>query len=201
MPRKEIIHLRVDVSKSIEDINYQVHEIVDKILIKIKQLKDENLFTPWDIDLEFNPETYIKRGYIDVSDNVAFKTIKDACNCFGHNYDGYQKAGAPHPDKDIMLWFPKLFPNDRWINNISPDEEIITERNIDPEIAIEHINGYINKSNGMQHKRIVFAKVRGNLGDTLYRFRGLYELSIKDSGLPIGLVWQRKKTSVKTYQR
>ena len=172
---------------------------MEKILSKIKQLKDENLFIPWDIDLEFNPETYIKRGYIDISDNVAFKTIKDACNCFGHNYSGYQQAGASHPDSDIMLWFPKLFPNDKWINDISPDEETITERNADDEIAREHIDGYILHTNGMQHKRIVFAKVHGNLGDTLYRFRGLYELSLKDSRLPIGLVWKRKLTKVKTF--
>lgn len=191
--------LRVDVSKSIEDINSQIHEIVEKIRSKIKQLKDENLFTPWDIDLEFNPETYIKRGYIDISDNVAFKTIKDACNCFGHNYAGWMQGGAPHPDSNILLWFPKLFPNGEWLNNISPDEETITERNEDDAKAREHLDGYINKTNGKQHKRIVFANVKGNLGDRLYRFRGLYELSVKDSGLPIGLVWQRKLTRVKTY--
>jgi very-short-patch-repair endonuclease len=190
---------RINVSTSIEDINSQINEVVEKINNKIKHLKDENLFTAWDIDLEFNPETYIKCGYIDVSDNVAFKTIKDACNCFGHNYSGYQQAGASHPDPDIMLWFPKLFPNDTWINQISPDEETITERNVDDEIARNHIDGYINQTNGMRHKRIVFAKVRGNLGDTLYRFRGLYELSLKDSGLPIGLVWKRRQTRVKTY--
>jgi len=192
--------LRVDVSKSIEDINAQIHKIVDKISSKIKQLTDENLFTAWNIDLEFNPETYIKRGYIDISDNVAFKTTKDVCNCFGHNYAGWMKGAAPHPyDSDIKLWFPKLFPNGEWRNNISPDEETITERNEDDVKAKEHLNGFINQTNGEQLKRIVFANVKGSLGDRLYRFRGLYELSIKDSELPIGLVWQRKLTRVKTY--
>jgi very-short-patch-repair endonuclease len=191
--------LRVDVSKSIEDINFQIDVIVDEITNKIKQLTDENSFVPWNIDLEFNTETYIKRGYIDTSDNVAFKTIKDACNCFGHNYSGWMKGGAPHPDSDTWLWFPKLFPNGEWRNSISFDEEIITERNEDDEKAKEHIDGYIKQTNGMQHKRIVFANVKGNLGDKLYRFRGLYELSIKDSGFPIGLIWQRKLTRVNTY--
>jgi len=191
--------LRIDVSKSIEDINSQINTIVERVQNKIKQLKNENSFIPWDIDLEFNPETYIKRGYIDISDNVAFKTIKDACNCFGHNYSGYMKAGAPHPDPDIVLWFPKLFPNGEWDNKISLDEETIIERNEDDKKARKHIDGYVNKTNGNQHKRIAFAKVQGNLGDTLYRFKGLYELNIEASKPEIGLVWQRKLTRVRTY--
>jgi very-short-patch-repair endonuclease len=203
--------LRVDISNSIEDINSQIDEIVEIIRNKKKQLKDKNSFIPWNIDLEFNPETYIKRGYIDVLDNVAFKTIKDACNCFGHNYSGWMKGGAPHPDFDTVLWFPKLLPDEKlfpnrrllqngeWLNEISPDEETITERNMDDEKARNHILGYINKTNGNQHKRITFAKVQGNLGDTLYRFRGLYELNIKASKPETSLVWQRKSTRVKTY--
>ena len=59
--------------------------------------------------------------------------------------------------------------------------------------------GYIEKRNGKKHKRIVFAKVKGSLGDILYRFRGLYELSLEDSGAEVGLVWKRKSTRVKTY--
>jgi very-short-patch-repair endonuclease len=191
--------LRVDASKSIEDINAQIDEIVHKIQTTIKHLISQKLFNPWDLDSEFNPDTYIKRGYIDVFDNVAFKTIKDACNCFGHNYAGWMQGGAPHPDPDILLWFPKLFPNGEWRNSISDDEKIITERNEDDTKAQEHMLSHKEKRKNEQHKRIVFAKVRGNLGDRLYRFRGLYELSIEDSELPKGLVWKRTATRVQTY--
>lgn len=78
-----------------------------------------------------------------------------------------------------MLWFPKLFPNGEWINKISDDEEIITERNEDDEKEKVHLTSIIQKNNNEKHKRIVFAKVKGNLGDILYRFRGQYELNIE----------------------
>jgi len=193
--------LRVDVTKKFEEINDQI----DKIIEKIKSLKLEKAdsFIPWNIDSEFSHKTYIDLGYIDVSDNVAFKTIKDACNCFGHNYLGYQRAGASHPDPDIMLWFPKLFPNGEWDNQISDDENTITERNEDNEKAKEHVLSHLNDKDKEKHKRkrIVFAKVKGNLGNTLYRFRGLYELDTHNSNEKTGLIWKRILTRVDTYSQ
>lgn len=160
--------LRIDVKKSFDDINSQIDAAVNKI----KNMRQESSFIPWDIDSEFDSTTYIKRGYIDIKDNVAFKTIKDACNCFGHKYTGYQRAGAAHPDHNIILWFPKLFSNGEWDNQISSDEEVITERNEDDKKAKQHVSSHVNNKEKHKHQRIVFAKVRGNLGDVLYRFRG-----------------------------
>jgi len=193
--------LRVDMSKPFEDINKKIDDIIKILQTKIKKLKKNNLFIEWDIESEFHPQTYINRGYIDIKDNVAFKTIKDACNCFGHNYTGYQKAGASHPDKDILLWFPKLFPNGEWINKISDDEKIITERNKDDKKAKIHLTSIIEKKKNEKHKRIVFAKVKGNLGDTLYRFRGQYELNIEKSNFENTLVWERTNTRVETFKQ
>jgi very-short-patch-repair endonuclease len=189
--------LRIDVTKSFDDINTQIDTAVNKI----KSMRQESSFIPWDIDAEFDSATYIKRGYIDIKDNVAFKTIKDACNCFGHNYTGYQRAGAAHPDHNIMLWFPKLFPNGEWDNQISSDEEVITERNEDDKKAKQHVSSHVNNKEKHKHQRIVFAKVRGNLGDVLYRFRGQYQLDVKDSNEKTGLIWRRIKTRVKTYEQ
>lgn len=186
--------LRVDATVSIDEINKKIIEIVKKI----KKLKINNhLFIPWDIEKEFNPETYIKLGYIRVSDNVAFKTIKDACNCFGHDYKGYQKAGASYlKDENTILWFPKLFPNGEWNNRISDNEETIFERRVDEKKAQEHILTHLKQS---KNKRIVFAKVKGNLGDILYRFRGLYQLDTKETNFKDGLVWKRIKEEIETF--
>ena len=186
---------RIDVTRSFEDINIQIDDAVKKI----KEMRNDSSFIPWDIDSEFDSTTYIKRGYIDIKDNVAFKTIKDACNCFGHNYTGYQRAGATHPDPNIMLWFPKLFPNGEWDNQISSDEEVIIERNKDDKKAKQHVSSHINNKEKHKHQRIVFAKVRGNLGDILYRFRGQYKLDVENSNEEKGLIWRRIKTRVKTY--
>lgn len=189
--------LRIDVTKSFDDINTQI----DFAVQKIQSMRQRTSFLPWDIDSEFDSATYVNRGYIDIKDNVAFKTIKDACNCFGHNYTGYQRAGAVHPDHNIMLWFPKLFPNGEWDNQISSDEEVIIERNEDEKKAKQHYSSHINNKKKHKHQRIVFAKVRGNLGDVLYRFRGQYQLDVRDSNEKIGLIWRRIKTRVRTYEQ
>jgi hypothetical protein len=187
---------RVNVSKSLDTINKRI----DQIVLIIKKERGKGSFKPWDIEAEFNSETYIKLGYIDISENVAFKTIKDACNCFGHNYNGYQRAAASHPyDLDTILWFPKLFPNDEWDNQISDDEETIYEKNKDIKKTRKYVTSRINNKEKYKHQRIVFAKVKGNLGDTLYRFRGIYKLDIAKSNKDDGLIWQRTNTRVKTY--
>lgn len=189
--------IRIDVTKSLEEINDQVDEVVEKI----KEMKLNNSFSPWDIDSEFEHRTYIQQGYIDIADNVAFKTIKDACNCFGHNFSGYQRAGAPHPDPDILLWFPKLYPNGEWDNKISSDEATITERNEDNDKAKIHAASHLENKEKYKHKRIVFARVKGSLGDILYRFRGLYQLDTKKSNEKEGLIWRRVATRVNTYKQ
>jgi len=81
---------RVDVDGNIGFINQQIDQVVKDIKIAIGLKKEKNGFTPWDIEAEFKSETYINKGYIDLEDRVAFRLIADACNCFGHNYEGYQ---------------------------------------------------------------------------------------------------------------
>lgn len=186
--------LEIDVTEPLEVINEEIRKIVKKI----KEYKINNdLFIPWDIEKEFNTKTYIKLGYIDVFDNVAFKTIKDACNCFGHDYIGYQKGGANYlRDENTILWFPKLFLNGEWNNKISEDEETIFEKHMDEKKAHNYVLMQLAQS---KDKRIVFAKVKGNLGDILYRFRGLYQLDRKESNPVKGLVWKRINKRVETF--
>ena len=187
----------IAVTQSIEEINIRIDEIVEMIKQEVKSASN---FVPWDIEAELDSETFIKLGYIDITDNVAFRTIQDACNCFGHSYKGYQRASASHPHKsDTILWFPKLYENEDWDNSISDDEETIRERSKDVAYAPEHVRSHKAKKEKHKHKRIVFARVKGNLGDVLYRFRGLYELSLDESNEKIGLVWKRTATKVDTY--
>lgn len=187
----------IATTKPIEEINREIDKIVETIKHKVKSDSD---FIPWDIEAEFSSETYINRGYIDTADNVAFRTIKDACNCFGHSYKGYQRASAPHPHKsDTILWFPKLYENEGWDNSISDDEETIRERSKDDAYSAEHVRSHKANKEKHKHKRVVFARVKGNLGDVLYRFRGLYELNLHESNEETGLVWNRTATRVETY--
>jgi very-short-patch-repair endonuclease len=188
--------LRIDCSKSLEEIDLQI----DEVLLKIKEKRMElgKKFEVWDPEKETNPETYIKKGYISVEDDVAFHKIVDAINCFGVDYDGFQRGGCPHPKQEgVLLWFPKLYKNKLWDNKISDDEKTIYEKSTKKSEVISHINGVIS---GEYHQRIVFARVKNSLGIIMYRFKGKYQLNIERSEEEEQLVWERVSKQVKTYE-
>lgn len=186
---------RIDVSKNIENINEQIDTTVK--LIKDRKIVLGSEFEKWDPSKEVSSETYIKKGYIDIKDDVAFEKSVDAINCFGYEYKGWQKGGINHPiEKDVLIWFPKLYSNGAWINSISTDESKIFERSAISHKVDEHISQVLNKG---QHKRIIFARVIDSLGDIKYRFKGLYELNVQNTLLERQLVWERRNTRVLTY--
>jgi very-short-patch-repair endonuclease len=198
---QDIIHatgheiVRVKVIDGIDEIHNQIQEIVKKI----KKLKNEmgKNFVPWDIEKEHTPQTYIDLGYIHLKDNVAFHRSVEACNCFGYNWKALFKGGAKHPiESDITIWFPKLYSNDEWDNSISSDGMIIREKHIDPVKAKEHIENHIQSG---IHKRIVFARVKGPLGDIMYRFKGAFQLDINMTREEGNLYWIKYSDKVKTY--
>ncbi|CEG29419.1 AbaSI family restriction endonuclease [Bacillus sp. B-jedd] len=186
---------RIDVTKGLKAVHEQIDDVVRYINMRIKDLGTN--FIPWEVEKEFSPETYIKRGEINLRDNVAFKTCADVANVFGHSYKGYQRGGTTHPYyDDVMIWFPKLFPNGEWDNSISPDGKIIREKNIHEFKIDNHINEVIHNQ---KHKRIVFAKVKGPLGHIMYKFKGEFELDISASIKERCLIWKRISETVKTF--
>lgn len=186
---------RIDVTKGLKKVHEQIDGVVSYINKRIQAMGTD--FIPWEVEKEFSPETYIKKGEINLRDNVAFKTSADVANVFGHSYKGYQRGGTSHPYyDDVMIWFPKLFPNGEWDNSISPDGKIIREKNVH-EFKIDiHINEVIQNQ---KHKRIVFAKVKGPLGYIMYKFKGEFELDISSSIEKRCLIWKRISETVKTF--
>lgn len=185
---------RVDVFNTpIEAINAEIDTIVNFI----KSEFDSKTPSLWDIDAEYNPKTYIDRGSISVDDNVAFRTIADACNCFGHDYKGYQKAFAKHAIEEKMLWFPKLYANEDWENEISLDEIEIYEKN-----KTDH-NAYFEQAKNIADnlkERITFARVKSNLGDVMYRFKGVYKFDVPASEYAGKIIYKKTSDKVKTYK-
>ena len=121
----EVIRINV-TEKSLENINLEIDNIVEQLNKK----KSIITFQAWNIEREQEPLTYVKKGFIDLTDDCAFKTMVDAANCFGHKYKpkGIWTSLANHPvEKNNMIWFPKLYKNEKWNNAISDDEKVITE--------------------------------------------------------------------------
>jgi very-short-patch-repair endonuclease len=198
---------RIDVeSKTIEQINEVIDNYVCKLDSKIKTLKASKEFKAWDIERDFNPEYWIKRGKIRVKDDVAFRTMVSAASCFGKKFkvNSIWKGGVKHPlnPKKSMIWFPKLYINKKWFNEISSDENEIYEHYLkkdknDSYSIKEHINECLKNSVKI---RIVFARVKDNLGFTLYRFKGVFELNVKKTiSENNGVYWRRISHEVKTY--
>ncbi len=102
---------------------------------EVKAARAANRFKEWDIEAEQNPQTYITNGYIDASEDVAFRTMADAASCFGRDYSrGLQMSYIFHPTESTKrLWFPKFYENEEWSNQISGDEVTITEFSKIPE--------------------------------------------------------------------
>nr|WP_286393892.1 restriction endonuclease [Acinetobacter indicus] len=194
--------LRINVFKgtdnqsiTLDNIHAQIDDVVEKIKAKKKKMLIEGTFKPWEPEKEFLPQTYINLGYISLADNVIFKNQVDACNCFGYTYKGWQRGGVNHPhEPDTLIWFPRLYPNDKWINSISSDGLCITEKSTDEKITQLKINEW---KNGKQ-KRIVFARVKDNLNSrAMYRFMGVFKL--KSADLSTGAIWERISDSTPTY--
>lgn len=189
--------LRVDVTKDIENINKDIDDIVAAVKNKIAATED---FVPWDVEAEMDPQTYIDKGYIDVNDNVAFRTVAEGATCFGRDYrGGMQKTYFPHPvEPNKYLWFLKLYENDKWNNQLSVDEETITEFCKIPEIFEKNIDDNVQSASRI-HSRIVFARVKGPLGDLMYRFKGEYKMDLDATNYEVGCIYRRIATRVKTY--
>lgn len=186
---------RIDVTQDLEDINKEIDKIVSNLKNKIESLPD---FKAWDLEAEQSPQTYIERGYIDLKDDVAFRTMADAASCFGRDYSrGLQLSYIPHPTKPRKrLWFPKLYKNGEWNNQISNDEQTIISTSEIPEYVRENVDKIIAQQNDSV---IVFPRVKSPLGDLMYRFKGEYKVDIEVSNYRDGLIYRRISTRVKTY--
>ncbi len=189
--------IRVSVSNDLTAFN----QLIDNAVDRIRVVADSANFEAWNPEAEMSPATYISKGYVDVDEDVAFRTMADAASCFGKRYAGLQHPFIPHPTEPAkFLWFPKLYENAQWLNTLSPDEKVITEI---CKIA-ERLNSQVDRNvreferNG---RRLVFARVRSPLGDLMYRFKGEYLLNIEASNYDRGAVLDRVNKRADTYEQ
>ena len=181
--------------KTLEDVNKQI----DTIVTNLKAIKNNSTdFKPWNYEKEQNPQTYIDKGFIDVNDDVSFRTIVDAANCFGNNYKGMQHGWAKHGViENTFLWFPKLYENEGWDNKISDDDSIIYEKSKDKKNTKDHIKKTVGEQ--AHFTRFVFARVKSPLGNVVYKFKGAFILDLYETNNDNGCVFKRTETRVETF--
>lgn len=185
--------LRIDATRDIEAIYSECDQITEQIR---RVIDGDPNFSAWDLEAEMNPETYINKGSISVSDDAGFRTMAEAASCFGKNYRGLQRAYIRHPiEPNKRLWFPKFYENEVWDNKFIDNEERVREL-----CKVEDNNAYIESAlAGNTDTRILFARVRGPLGDLLYRYKGEFVMDREQSNSENGIVYKRVAMESKTY--
>ena len=177
---------------SLEEINQKINDFV-ALLKNYKQKKIlEGAFEPWDPLKKHDPAVFLKRGYLDVSENPSFLTHKDALMCFGYKKGDYRKAAWRATSWErAFVWFPHFIKHNDWLNEFSKDENKIYETMLTPNENIRKKS----EVNDVGQVRYTFAKTRDKLGNTLYRFVGVFKTVSRSEDTIGRLVWTHKKVS------
>jgi hypothetical protein len=153
----------------------EIRKEVDKFIAFIKQRKEEfaskGEFVPWNYETKFSPDIHIKRGSIDVKDNVIFRYQRDAKECFGYKGGHQQNALWKIPGSNKALWFPKLYENNEWDNSLSDDfKRIFMKKKDGSKIGLQGAAEWM-----------VFAHYKDLLGQIVYKFLGEFHASLQKS--------------------
>lgn len=134
-----------------------------------------------------------KNKYIDIKDNIFYKTKAEVCNCFGYHYKLWRKGSVKHPYKEnVEIWFPKLYENPDWHNDISSNEKTIYECPVDENSIESQIQSWINSDLKIRYAFVQY-KPRGE-----YHFKGAYKLNRERTKNEKMAVWERISTKVET---
>ena len=172
--------------RNINEINIEVDTFIDFIKKRKKQFISKNNFISWNYETKFSPAPHLKRGYIDVKDNVVFSNHRDALRCFGYKGGHYQRAVWRIKDSNKGVWFPKLYKNNTWNNSLSDDfKKIIMKRNNNTKILRPR----------RKREYTVFAHYKDLLGQIVYKFLGEFYSSFEETD-DYQFVFIRKKTKI-----
>lgn len=157
---------------SIEQVDASIEEFIDLIR---RRKSEASEFNAWDYEGRYKPEAHIARGFITIGPHSVFRYQKDALRCFGYTKGHFQRGVWNLPAEVVdeielsgacMVWFPRLYEQKRWSNSLSEDGCVITEVSKNPEETYSE----------RWDRRIVMARSRNVLNQTLYRFVGVFEV-------------------------
>jgi len=176
---EDFICLRIDATKSLEEINSRINEVVS--IIKDKTSKTTLNWRTYEEELE----QLKQQNYLSIYDDVSFKDIKDIANTvFGKNSKRYHRSFF-RVKEEMWLWCPKLSITVNgvaksaaggWLNFLAEDWTYIDESQQDVVVNKERKESYMKETN-FGYDRAVFAKYKDNLGFNRYRFVGVFKVS------------------------
>jgi hypothetical protein len=155
-----------------ESVKTQIENTINKIKHKVNEIgKTLRWEESWNEEEYEQKLSLIKeRGKLLVSDLIGFKRVQVMNDIFNIGYtEGYLQWGKSYFKKSDTerIWFPHLTPQKDWENIVSDDWTTIKQR---------YIGKRILKESNVDSKSLkyTFAKYRDALGETSYRFIGVF---------------------------
>jgi hypothetical protein len=114
---------------------------------------------------------YTDKGSIRVDETARFRTHVEVAKLFGKHYAGHQQATL-RLDDDWHIWFPKLYKNGDWDNQISPDGKTVTMRYVS---GGQYGKGHVFPQRTPGKGIIIFGhKLDPQTGQKYYEFVGIF---------------------------
>ena len=179
-PELEEPYRIVVYNKSLDEINKQIDVIVEEVNNRIVRLGEN--FIPW-INVNSNPDEFISKGVIKVSDNAKFKTIDTIGKLFNIEKVPFNQKlhGYININSNIYYWCPTLkivgdeCDNNAWENEISEDGNTIFENQ--KEKSSHYISDVLNE----KPIRYIFTKYKDETGSMIYKFKGVFDLDEEET--------------------
>lgn len=168
---KDFTLIRINANTGINEFEQQINEAVEQI----ERLYEKYGCPKWSEEKD-SVEQVLDSGVLSLYDNLQFAKIIDIAKCFGRDYKAMQ-ASTFFLNKSTVVWCPKLAiemngelkaPSAAgWLNVLSEQWDRITT--IVPEDKEQQ-----EKYRKQDLKALVFAQSKNTLGQTSYRFLGVY---------------------------
>lgn len=165
-------HRIAAVGVSIEQFDRNIDHFIDVI----RDAKRNSVaFRPWSFEGRYTAAPHLEKGYLEIGRDAAFRTHRDALQCFGYKRGDFQRGVWAVPPETVeriglkgkcVVWFPTLREHKNWDNSLSEDGLTIVEKNRDIKHEYKDDLGV----------RITMARSRDMLNSNLYRFVGAFEV-------------------------
>ncbi len=186
--------IRINATQSFREIDKYIEDATEEIIKKYQECNCPS----WEL---INPVEYVQQhGQISVNDNLLFRTTADVLNALGartHNDTPYSQwgSGLAVINDGRFVWFPHLTTDekatDKWCNYLKDSEHIVEKAYRDKPDDI-WCKRAAELRQGHPARYLVFAKAKNSLGQSGYRFMGIFSMEkCNISTPPFITYWKR----------
>lgn len=151
-------------NKSIGKLYSDISEIVSLLKEKKEELQGLNKFNRFEFGEKYDTNFWLQRKSLSRFEDARFKTHVEVAKLFGKTYLGHQRAIIKLND-NYVVWFPKLYQNKDWNNEITPDGNTI---------IMKRISSKNNPTTVVAKNYFVFAHHNDEFGQIFYAFKGVF---------------------------